>query len=224
MNQWLTNGQEWFASREKREQYIIAVVALALVAWLGFLLILEPASVKQDQVKRQIQQVRTQATNMQQQLNTLQRQLQNNPNEELRDRGQQLETRSRRLQQQLNSMAEFVEPQQLIEWMQALISGPDQSGNSSVTLISFETAAPVPFIQGAAGGSILQHNVNVELEGSFFAVRDYLQRIEDLPFGFYWQEIDYQVDAYPNARVRLRLYTLSEADIRVVNQRGSRND
>ncbi|MCL4409586.1 MAG: type II secretion system protein M [Gammaproteobacteria bacterium] len=224
MIQWLNNGQEWFASREKREQYIIAVVAVALVAWLGFLLILEPASVKQDQVKRQIQQVRTQATNMQQQLNTLQRQLQNNPNEELRVRSQQLETRSRRLQQQLNTMAEFVEPQQLLEWMQALISGPDQSGNNSVTLISFNTAAPRPFIQGATGGSILQHNVNVELEGSFFAVRDYLQRIEDLPFGFYWQEIDYQVDAYPNARVRLRLYTLSEANIRVVNQGGRSND
>lgn len=225
MNQRFAEWQEWFAARADREQYLIAIISIALVAWLGFVLLVEPASKARAGVDRQIQQARTQVNTAQQQVNTLQAQLANDPNSELMRRQQQLQTRNTRLENQLDSLAEFIEPAQLLEWMRAMLTGTsNQRGSASnqqgLTLRTFDTFAPQPFLAGSAGATVLQHNVVVELEGSYFAVRDYLQRLQDLPFGFYWQGLDYQVDAYPLARVRLQLYTLSQAEVAVSQTQG----
>ena len=56
MTIWLMQGQAWFSAREKREQYLLSVVAIGLVAWLGYLLLLEPSALKRTQIERQIGQ------------------------------------------------------------------------------------------------------------------------------------------------------------------------
>ncbi|MCH8501216.1 MAG: type II secretion system protein M [Aliidiomarina sp.] len=220
MKAWLMQGQVWFSEREKREQYLLSVVAIGLVTWLGYLLLVEPSMLKTSQVERQIGQVQTQISNIQQQVTVLQAQLENNPNQQLNERQRQLETRNRRVTEQLSSLVNFVEPEQLLHWMRALIVGTDGNQPHSITILSFDTEAPIPFGEGAAQGSILQHNVTIELSGSYFAIRDYLRRVQEAPVGFYWQELDYRVDAYPNAHVTLRLFTLSEADIQLVQAGG----
>ena len=37
----------------------------------------------------------------------------------------------------------------------------------------------------------------------------YLQALEALPWRFFWDSVDYQVIAYPQSTVRLKLHTLS---------------
>lgn len=228
MNERFAEWQEWFAARANREQYLIAIISIALVAWLGFIVLVEPASKARTGVDRQIQQARTQVNTTEQQVTALRAQLANDPNSELMRRQQQLQTRNARLETQLDSLAEFIEPAQLLEWMRAMLTGTNnQRGNTgsnqALTLRTFDTFAPQPFLAGSAGATVLQHNVVVELEGSYFAVRDYLQRLQDLPFGFYWQGLDYQVDTYPIARVRLQLYTLSQAEVAVSQPQGGQN-
>lgn len=224
MTIWLMQGQAWFSAREKREQYLLSVVAIGLVAWLGYLLLLEPSALKRTQIERQIGQTQTQIANIQQQVTALQAQLENNPNEQLKERQRQLEARNRRVMEQLSTLVNFVEPEQLLHWMRALILETGDNQPHRITILSFDTEAPVTFGEGAARGSVLQHNVTMELSGSYFAIRDYLRRVQEVPLGFYWQELDYRVDSYPNAHVTLRLFTLSEADIQVVQAGVGRGD
>jgi len=56
---------------------------------------------------------------------------------------------------------------------------------------------------------VYKHSVKVSLEGRYFAVIDYLKSLEQLPWRFYWEFIDYEVDRYPQASVSLEVYTLS---------------
>ncbi|RUO23458.1 hypothetical protein CWE08_02090 [Aliidiomarina iranensis] len=217
MKEWLANAELWFSDREKREQYILAAVSILLVAWLGYILLIEPGIEEREGMQRQLQQATTQANSMEQQVTVAQNQLQADPNAALSNRQRQLASRNDRLNQQLDNLAEFIEPEQLLDWLQAMLMDSENIGNTSegaadsgLTLRSFDTYAPIPFLEDSPTGTVYQHNVEVVLEGSYFAVRDYLQRLQDLPFGFYWQELDYQVDAYPTAMVRLRLYTLSQ--------------
>jgi len=186
MTPWLVQGQEWFSAREKREQYLLSIVAIGLVTWLGYLLLIEPSVLKKNQMERQISQAQTQITNIQQQVIALQAQLENNPNEQLKERQRQLEARNRRVLEQLSTLVNFVEPEQLLHWMRALIVGTGDDRPQPVTILSFDTEAPVPFSEGTARGSILQHNVTMELTGSYFAIRDYLRRVQEVPVGFYW--------------------------------------
>lgn len=214
MKQLLANAEMWFSDREKREQYIFSVVGIAIIAWLGFIFLIEPSLEQRTALNRQVQQATNQANNMRQQVSTLQAQLQANPDAELNTRQRQLASRSNRLNQQLENLAEFIQPEQLLDWLQAMLVDSERSNSGgsgeSLVLRSFDTFAPEPFLADSPSGTVYQHNVQVVLEGNYFAVRDYLQRLQDLPFGFYWQELDYQVAAYPTAVVRLRLYTLSQ--------------
>lgn len=56
---------------------------------------------------------------------------------------------------------------------------------------------------------VFKHAVVIQLEGSYFDVVDYLSALENLPWKFYWAELDYRVIDYPKAIVTLEVYTLS---------------
>ncbi len=42
--------------------------------------------------------------------------------------------------------------------------------------------------------------------------KDYLTHLEQLPWKFYWQSFNYEVQEYPTALVRLNIYTLSTSN------------
>ena len=46
-------------------------------------------------------------------------------------------------------------------------------------------------------------------EGRYFAVRDFLARLEQLSDKLYWRSMAYHVKDYPTAEVTLEVYTLS---------------
>ncbi len=56
---------------------------------------------------------------------------------------------------------------------------------------------------------IFKHSVELRLRGSYFQVLAYLQALEQLPWRFYWDWLEYEVDEYPGAEAVLRVYTIS---------------
>ena len=56
---------------------------------------------------------------------------------------------------------------------------------------------------------VFKHSVLIQVEGSYFELLSYLESLEQLPWRFYWERVDYQVGQYPKALVEVRVYTLS---------------
>ncbi len=59
--------------------------------------------------------------------------------------------------------------------------------------------------------SVIPKFYHMVLRGQYADIYDYLKRIETLGWQFYWDTFDYQVDAYPMAKVSITLHTLSGA-------------
>lgn len=57
--------------------------------------------------------------------------------------------------------------------------------------------------------AVFKHAVVIELHGNYLSVLRYVQAVEALRWRFFWDSLDYDVDEYPNANVRLTLYSLS---------------
>ncbi len=57
--------------------------------------------------------------------------------------------------------------------------------------------------------TLYRHRVQIELEGRYADMLAYLQRLEASPWRLMWQDLDIQTVAYPTARLRLTVYTLS---------------
>lgn len=53
-----------------------------------------------------------------------------------------------------------------------------------------------------------RYQMQLQLEGSYLATLRYLRALENLPWKFFWEGVDYQVTSHPTARITLDLYTL----------------
>jgi MSHA biogenesis protein MshJ len=58
-------------------------------------------------------------------------------------------------------------------------------------------------------GNVFIHTFIFEFSGGYLSIINYLERLEKLPWKFFWEAIDIKMENYPNARVILTLQTLS---------------
>jgi len=54
-----------------------------------------------------------------------------------------------------------------------------------------------------------RHGLEIELAGTYLACLDYLEAIEALPWRFYWQVLELDVEEFPMNRIRIEVSTLS---------------
>lgn len=77
---------------------------------------------------------------------------------------------------------------------------PEKASDGSKTLTTAETLG------------YEKHKVRLQLTGKYFELRDFLKKLEDSPWPLYWQSLDYQVLNYPQARMWLQVYTVSNVE------------
>ena len=58
------------------------------------------------------------------------------------------------------------------------------------------------------------------MKGGYFAIQDYLQRLEQLSWRLYWDSFDYSVTHYPEGVVTISFYTLMPFTVQPVVQQG----
>ena len=107
--------------------------------------------------------------------------------------------------------ASFMSPYEIAELLRNILKG-----RGELRLLGLATQAARPLLEVPSAPErrsdpdapmIYRHDLVVELEGSYFAVLDYLRALEDQPL--FWEAAELTVPAYPKARVILQVYTLS---------------
>lgn len=88
--------------------------------------------------------------------------------------------------------------------------------SSKLKIRRIESLPPVELkfsIPGRSGNTemsgVFRHTVVITLESSYPALFHYLQGLEELPWRFYWDSLDYKVSRYPVGIVELRASTLT---------------
>ena len=54
-----------------------------------------------------------------------------------------------------------------------------------------------------------KHRLRIEFVGDYFTTLDYLRSLEELEWGFFWDNFEYKVTEYPDARAAIEIFTLS---------------
>lgn len=204
-------GQIWFGDKSKRDQWVIAILAIFGFSWLLFILMIEPVFVDREEKQQRLNRLISTTAQYDRDIQQLQSRLNENPNRPLEQQLRQLTLQSERLEGELLEIAYFVEPHALVSWLQSMLEGTAQrSSANQVSVRSFVIQPPAVFLESRVDYPIYRHDVEVTLDGRYFAIRDYLNRIQDLPYGSYWQGLQYEVEQHPNSRVTLRLFTLTQ--------------
>lgn len=144
--------------------------------------------------------------------------LRGDPDSPLRVRLRELQQSNAAADQRLQELySQLIDPRQ----MAGVLSGILQR-ETALELISLEnvppeqlrTSAPTP--ESAEGQpeapeeiALFKHGLHMVFEGSFMETVRYLRSLEQQEANFYWENLEFNVEEYPTARISLDIYTLS---------------
>ena len=206
----LTTFLESVSARE-RALILVATMGAIFVLWDG--LMLRPTQSTNEVQGARKSTLDNQLAALELKAETAKLRLAMDPHARHRERLTSLEEELSRIDEQLKTQTEgIVPPDEMAELVERLLL---KQGN--VKLIPLE-ALPVESLAviGSGGGSedgghgsIYKHGMRLEIEGSYRATLEFLERVEKLPWSFFWDQLHYDVTDYPLARVILVVHTFS---------------
>jgi len=122
----------------------------------------------------------------------------------------QLSTLNGQIQQESSGM---VSPEQMARLLEEMLLS-----QKTLQLLRLETHDSVALIQSEKDKQtpgkyqLYRHDFSIEFSGSYLATLKYLETLEGLETRFFWDEIEFGVENFPENKVRLKLYTLSLSD------------
>jgi MSHA biogenesis protein MshJ len=205
---------ERFAALSARERILILVALFAVAYQLADLVVLDRQYRQVEQLNREIAQDNAAIVRLNGELNVLSTQARHDPNSALREHIAQAREHVDQLQSRLASATGgMISPRDMARFLEELLL---QEGElEMLRLQSLEAQPLLPVASDdmdeaePARPLLHRHGFEIEFAGGYMATLRYLQALESLPWRFFWDSVDYQVTAYPQSTVRLKLYTLS---------------
>ena len=228
MNEQLQTWQNKINALESRERILIMVTALVAVVMLLELLLIDPLLAQRKQASAELSSLKQQ---LQQEQNTKQiiaAEISAGVNRNKERRKQQLSEQVAQLDKQIQeSVVAMIPPQMMPQVLEKILEQ-----DKELKLISLENKAVVPVLedkpdedspadrikraahqkrdlQADDKQGLYRHGFILKLSGNYMAAIRYFQRLSQLPWHFYWDDLSYDVDGYPDATITLEVHTVS---------------
>ncbi len=195
-----------------RKRAIAIGGAFVLLFALGDVVIFSPNGEKRDALKKQIDDIgKMNATLEKEQQQILDNQ-NFDPDAALKADMSQMQARIEKLDKELAGFTvDLISPTQMAKLLEDMLNR-----ETDLILEKLETLPAEPVVKSLStkgskkkSGRYFQHAVVMELRGTYFSTLHYLELLEDLPWDFYWDDLHFQTLSYPEARITMRLHTLS---------------
>ncbi|HKC52921.1 MAG TPA: type II secretion system protein GspM [Myxococcota bacterium] len=207
-------GLDWLDARTTRQRALLLGVALAVVLGLWNVVLMGPVSRARALAANDLPALASELPALTQRVTQLEAALRNDPDAAARERRSALTSERVQLDGRLAELTDgLIPPDEMAGALRELLRR-----ETGVSLVKLEALPAEPLFvddEAAKPGeekprpAVFKHSVVIELHGSYLATLRYLQAIEALRWRFFWDSLDYEVDEYPNASVRLTLYSLS---------------
>lgn len=196
-----------FNQRSLREKWLIGGCAVVVIVMSLQIALIDPFLAQHQGQSRKLSSLQSTNKTMQATVQQLQLELSKNPDAEIDIELEQLQLQNQQLAKQLDEvMTTLISPSQMAQILQDVLEK-----SNYLKLLSLSSLPAEPINQQdelSSDSQYFVHPVRIELTGSYFAIRDYLQALENLPVNYYWRQFQYQVEKYPQARLVLEVYTL----------------
>lgn len=201
----LADGIDARAPRE-RLLILLAAVALLLGAWVA--LVFTPWEEHAKVLSNERQAVQAEIVALQGEAAAILARAQQDPNRALRLREAELGQRTAAAEAAIRERTgDFIPPARMGALLQDLLRAQDH-----LRLVRLETLKPEPVRFGndaSTPASVFRHGLLVEFSGDYAATLNFLRALEGMSWQVFWDRLEYEVTDYPQARVILRLHTLS---------------
>jgi len=201
----------WYDARPLRERILLLVCVVIVMVFLLNLLVLEPASRQREQARSEMSQLQTEIDALTIRGAEVEARRANDPDKKNREKLMALEQEWRQLNQNLQTnIVTLVPPQEMSDLLKSLLTQ-----EKKLKLIRLENLPPEALSleqskdDKNAQPKIYRHRLQMEFLGDYLTLLAYLKQLEELPRSLVWEEVEVETLKYPQAKVRLQVYTLS---------------
>jgi MSHA biogenesis protein MshJ len=212
-----TNLASRFNAMSLRERALLAAAFLGLIVLVWDQALMSPLRLKKQRLTQDIGEVKT---SLQTLTDTIEGRARDNPLSQAMEQKQALTSAIAAVDGQLQSAsAGLIAPQRMLSVLQDVLKS--QQGLRLVSMRNLPvTSLAQPIASNSASSTDKSaapppssgpyvHSMELEIEGSYLDVLQYLKSIEGLQWRFYWQVLELKTTEYPVNHVRIRLNTLS---------------
>jgi MSHA biogenesis protein MshJ len=208
----LLNLKTRFNAMSLRERAMVFAAVLAVGVLLWDQAMMNPLRTRQQRLTQELASTHDSLAML---TSTIEDRAQDNPFSIAMKQKQDITRSIEAVDQQLKSAsAGLIPPDRMLEALRDVLER--QSSLRLVSMRNFPVTSLVPPSQPANGGKSAMpdqgpyvHSLEFVVEGGYLDVLSYLQKVEALPWRFYWQVLELKAAEYPLNRVRIRLNTLS---------------
>ena len=206
-------------STRERILVLLGVLAVIYMIWDTFLL--SPIQKTSQQLSRQHQSLQRQISELEVRRITASGLLKNSQRKQIIDDIAKLEKNIQNFDGQIR---ERLQGRVAPEFMSALLSDVLQK-NQQLKLLSINNLPAVPFIKNGDTDTgqenkateaidpqlvgIFMHALEMELQGSYLDILDYLQALESMQWKIFWDQVKLEVMEYPSVKVKIKVHTFS---------------
>lgn len=209
----IIKAEKYIDTLSKRDQMALAIICTVVVTLLWLTLAYTPLSHDQQAVAHDIGQRNAVLIATQEKIQALQQSLNEDPDRDNKELLATYTLENRRLDQALaKTSTQIINPQEMARLLEQILKSQPE-----LKFISLENKpATTEFIESRNAdtktakyvGTIYRHSVVLKMEGSYHHAMLYLEKLEQFPWNFFWQEVEIETQKYPNARITLEVYTL----------------
>jgi MSHA biogenesis protein MshJ len=190
----------WWRARNRREQVLILLAALAMVAATVELAVLAPQRTARAQAQREI------AASLAQ-LEALRAATELAATRGTPKAGAGLQARRRQAEARIEqAQANLIAPHDMARQLQAIVVRHPQ-----LRVVGIQSLPPKPF-EGAAAATLYEHGLRVDVEGRYLDLLAYLEALEHAPYRIFWRSLDMKAEAGVPL-TRIEMYTLSKEPV-----------
>lgn len=207
-----------FAALSLRERALVSLSLLVAIVVIWYMLLVGPMLATSNAAQTQRVTIETSLRTLQQQQQALILKQQQDPLRELKDRVAQLNQHLAQADAQLKGKLHgLIAPQQMAKMLESVLQQ-----HHDLKLLKLQSLPATPLVTRAKSSDkgkidkpvrktaeVFRHGLQLEFEGSYLATLAYLKSLQALPWEFYWDEVQLQVDKYPQAKVTIIVHTLS---------------
>ena len=213
MQQYIIKFEKYLDKLSKRDQFALLVIFLVSVLAIWVQLIYLPLSKNTMVIEQDITQKKTDIEVFKTKMTALQKNISEDPDAENRNLLKRYLDENTELDKALaRTSIQIITPQEMAALLEQLLK--NQAGLKFVSLKN--KAATPEFIEAqdalAAAennvNTIYRHSVVLQIEGSYHDTLSYLKKLEQLPWRFFWHDVEIETSVYPNALITLEVYTL----------------
>ena len=203
---------EKFDALNERERIMILLLSVVAIIIVFVEFVISPVNQKYDVIDKQIVSLQTQTKQLESQFITLNSKKTRDPDFQEKQKIRLLNEQIANLNVSLKEkMLGLIEPKQMAKVLEVVLA---QNTDLKLERVQSMGAVPLSPIKAKEGEDahelgIYQHGMQIEFKGSYLSTLKYLRALDDLPWNFYWDVLELNVDKYPLSTIVITVHTLS---------------